>query len=73
MNILFPLHLFFSWGLSGAAQRQTGGSFIRKKLYPLHLFFSMGKLGGSRGHIGGSFIRKKSIPQHLFFFEYWGD
>ena len=38
MKMLCPLHLFFSWGLSGAAQRQTGGSFIRKKLYPLHQF-----------------------------------
>ena len=26
--------------LSGVAQRETEGSFIRKKLYPLHLFFS---------------------------------
>ena len=52
---------FFSWGLSGAAQRQTEGSFIRKKLHPLHLFFfdCLGlarefseAFGGSRGFSG---------------------
>ena len=32
MKMLCPLYLFFSWGLSGAAQRQTGGSFSRKKV-----------------------------------------
>ena len=55
MKMLCPLHLFFSWGLSGAAQGQTGGSFIRKKLYPLHLFFfdCYGQvLRGSWGFLG---------------------
>ena len=34
-NVMSTAFIF----LLGAAQRQTGGSFIRKKLYPLHLFF----------------------------------
>ena len=29
---LNPLYLFFSWGLSGEALRQIGGSCIRKKV-----------------------------------------
>ena len=55
MKMLCPLYLFFSRGLSGAAQRQTGGSFIKKKSYSLHLYFfdSMCKLGGSRGQSRG--------------------
>ena len=46
MKMLCPLHLFFSWELSGAAQRQAGGSFIYISLT------SMGKLGGSWGLSG---------------------
>ena len=38
MKKLYPLHLFFSGGLSRVAQRQIGCSFIGKKLYPRHLF-----------------------------------
>ena len=79
MNMLCQPHLFFSWGLSGAAQRQAGGSFIRKKLHPLHLFSwtAMGKLrgfsgvhGGSRGLSGangGQFYHEKAMSTAFIF------
>ena len=56
MKKLYPLHLFFSQGLSEVAQRQIGGSFIRKKLYPQHLFFfdCYGYARGFSGALGGS-------------------
>ena len=75
MKMLCPLYLFFSWGLSEAAQRQTGAVSSGKKAYQLHLYFfdAMGELGGSQGHIRGRFTGKKLCPWHLFFFEYWGD
>ena len=82
MKMLCPLHLFFSWGLSGQL-RGRQGAVSPGKSYIHCIYFSltaMGKLGGSRGlsgaaqgHIGGSSIGEKLCPRHLFFFESWGD
>ena len=51
-NVMSTAFLF-SWGLSGAAQGQTRGSFIRKKCDCIYFSLTaMGKLGGSRGLSG---------------------
>ena len=78
MKMLCPLHLFFSWGLSGAAQRQTGGSFIRKNVISTASIFLWlpwglsGVHGGSPGAYRGQFYWEKVISTAFILFRILG-